>query len=355
MQTYWSEIAKKIKPYTPGEQPLDKKIIKLNTNENPYPPSPKVLAAIKRAVNEKLKLYPDPDCDELKEAIADRYGLRKGQIFPGNGSDELLAFAFAAFFNPGRKILFPDISYSFYPVYAELFNLDYELVSLDDEFRLPVKRLFTENGGIILANPNAPTGVYLPVSYVKQILEYNTDQVVILDEAYIAFGGESSINLLSDHPNLLIVQTLSKSHSLAGLRVGFALGSEELIAALNVIKNCVNNYTLDRLAIAGAVEAIKDELYVKRTAARIIETRERVSARLKQLGFCVVESKANFLFISHPYFKARNLFQELKTNGILVRYFDRARIDNYLRVSIGSDEEMDIFMQIIERIVSKND
>jgi histidinol-phosphate aminotransferase len=352
MNRYWSAVARNIKPYTPGEQPKDKKYIKLNTNENPYPPSPRVLAAIKAAVNEDLKLYPDPNCDALKAAIAQKYGLTSDQVFTGNGSDEILAFAFMAFFDPGEAILLPDISYSFYPVYADLFQIPYEVIPLADDFSLPVERFYKKNSGIVIANPNAPTGKYLPVEAIRKILEQNMDAAVIVDEAYIAFGGESSACLIKDFPNLLVIYTLSKSHALAGLRVGYAIGQKDLITAMERIKNSINNYTLDRLAIVGAIEAIKDESYVLTTSEKVVQTRERVYTELTEMGFQCCESLANFLFISHPQCKADFIFKELRQRGILVRYFNKPRIDNHLRVSIGSDEEMDIFLTKVMEIIS---
>lgn len=351
MSKYWSEAVRRIEPYLPGEQPKDKKYIKLNTNENPYPPSLRVLDAIRSAANENLRLYPDPECDELRKVIASYYGLKKENIFIGNGSDELLAFSFMAFFNPGEKILFPDITYTFYPVYCGLFGIEYLPVRLDDEFSIPVEMFFEQNGGIIIPNPNAPTGKYLPVESIKAILRHNPDSVVIIDEAYVDFGGESMVGHIEEYPNLLVIQTLSKARSLAGLRVGFAAGHEELIEGINRIKNSMNSYTVDRIALAGAIEAMKDEEYFQETRKMIIATRERITSELSKIGFQVVESKANFIFITHPHFQAAMLFRKLKENGVLVRYFDKPRINNYLRVSIGSDAEMDCFLEKLKQIM----
>lgn len=350
---YWSDIVKKLEPYVPGEQPKDKSYIKLNTNENPYPPSPKVLEAIKKASDEKLKLYPDPDCDELRGVIAKYYKLEKEQVFVGNGSDELLAFAFFAFFNPGKVILFPDITYSFYPVYCALTGVEFKTVKLYEDFSIPTESFFEENGGIVIANPNAPTGKCLNVDTIRQILSKNKGSIVLLDEAYIDFGGESSVALVNEFPNLLVLQTLSKSRSLAGLRVGFAMGDKGLIEALNRVKNSFNSYTLDRLSIAGAIEAIRDEAYFEKTRQMVINTRMRVSTKLSELGFKVIDSCANFIFISHKKVGAHNIFKSLKEQGILVRYFNKARIDNFLRVSIGTDSEMDEFIKAIEEILEK--
>jgi len=351
MSRYWSQTTKKIKPYVPGEQPRDKKYVKLNTNENPYPPSPQVIEAIRSAADESLRLYPDPTCDGLCKTLEQYFGLESGQVFCGNGSDELLAFAFPAFFNPGRPILFPDITYSFYPVYSTLFNIDYDLIPLDKEFKISPDKFFRENGGIIISNPNAPTGNCLPLQSVRAILEQNPGSVVILDEAYIDFGGESAVGLIREFPNLLVVQTLSKSRCLAGLRVGFAMGQQDLIEGLRRVKDSMNSYTLDRLALAGAVAAIKDDAYFRQITAKVIETRERVAAALSAAGFSVIPSKANFLFITHPRARAADLYQQLRERGVLVRYFNLPRIDNYLRVSIGTDAEMDIFLNSISEIV----
>ncbi len=351
MSKYWSETVKRIEPYVPGEQPRDRKYIKLNTNENPYPPSPNAIEAIKRSADETLRLYPDPECDDLREAIACDNGLRKEQVFVGNGSDEVLAFAFIAFFDRGREIVFPDITYTFYPVYAKLFNIKYRLLPLDPEFNIPYEGFFRENGGVIFPNPNAPTSKVLPLAAIEKVLQNNPDSVVIIDEAYIDFGGETSTGFIGRYPNLLIIRTLSKSHSLAGLRVGFALGNEELIEGLNRVKNSINSYTLDRIALAGAAAAITDRDYFLETRAKVIRTREYVVEKLNRMGFSVLDSKANFVFITHPGIPAELLFKKLRERGILVRYFAKPRIDNYLRVSIGSDEDMNCFLDALGEII----
>ncbi len=353
MSKYWSEITKNIEPYVCGEQPKDKKYIKLNTNENPYPPSPKVLEAIKSAANGDLRLYPDPNCDNLREVIAQYYNLNKEQIFIGNGSDEVLAFSFLAFFNAGETIIFPDISYSFYPVYADLYNINYKLAKLDEEFSIPVSELMTDNGGVVIPNPNAPTGKYLDVDLIKKILDYNSDKVVIIDEAYIDFGGTSVVGLIKDYPNLLVIQTLSKSRSLAGIRLGFALGQEELIEGLNRIKNSFNSYTIDRVAAIAGTEAIKDESYFKECVCKIINSREKVTEELIRLGFNVIPSKANFIFATHSIYPANELFTRLREKSVLVRYFNKDRINNYLRITIGSEEEMDLFVEKVEEIIKE--
>lgn len=353
MSKYWSEITKSVEPYVCGEQPKDKKYVKLNTNESPYGPSPKVLKAIMNAANEDLRLYPDPNCDELSETIANYYNLNKKQVFIGNGSDEVLAFAFLTFFNQDETIVFPDISYSFYPVYANLYNIDYRLAKLKDDFSIPVDEFLTENGGVVIPNPNAPTGKQMELDSIKIILDNNPNKVVIIDEAYIDFGGTSAVGLIREYPNLLVVQTLSKSRSLAGIRVGFALGQEELIDGLNRIKNSFNSYTIDRIAAVAAVEAIKDEEYFKECTSRIIKTREKVTEELGNLGFNVIPSKANFIFAGHCKYPAEELFVKLREKGVLVRYFNKDRINNYLRISIGSEEEMEFFIEKVKEIISQ--
>ncbi|HOG11747.1 MAG TPA: histidinol-phosphate transaminase [Smithellaceae bacterium] len=354
MSRFWSQTAKSIKPYVPGEQPKDRKYIKLNTNENPYPPSPKVLDAIRRAADETLRLYPDPSADALRDAVASSFGIERENVFIGNGSDELLAFCFPAFFEPaGLPILFADVTYSFYPVYAQLFHIPCRLIPLDEEFRLPVEGYLQENGGILIANPNAPTGMGVPLETIERILRHNENSVVVLDEAYVDFGGESSVGLISRFPNLLVIRTLSKSCSLAGLRVGFALGGKELIEGIIRIKDSINSYTIDRLAQAGAREAIGDAAYFEETKSKIVRTRGRVAQALVNFGFRVLPSQANFLFIGHPQQPARVLFQKLREQGILVRFFDKPRIDRFLRVSIGTDGEMDLFLEVVARICEK--
>lgn len=336
----------------PGEQPQGRRYIKLNTNENPYPPSPKVLAAIREAVSDALRLYPDPDSEELRNAVARHFNLKKSNVYIGNGSDELLAFCFPAFFEPaGLPILFADITYSFYPVYAEFFHIPYRLIPVDDEFNIPLEGYFQENGGAIIANPNAPSGKGIPLDDIEKILRRNESRAVILDEAYVDFGGQSACGLISSYPNLLVIRTLSKSHSLAGLRAGFALGNEELIEGVIRVKNSINSYTVDRLAQAGALAAILDEVCFQENRLKIINTRQRVSEALEKRGFRVLPSQANFLFISHPQRGGRELFWRLREKGILVRYFDKPKIDNFLRVSIGTDEEMDSFLLALAQIL----
>lgn len=354
MSRYWSQTVKSIKPYVPGEQPKDRKYIKLNTNENPYPPSPRAIEAIKNAASDTLRLYPDPSGNDLRETIAGTFGLKRDNVFIGNGSDELLAFCFPAFFEPeGKPVLFAEITYSFYPVYAEFFHIPCRLILVDGEFNVPVEGYFQKNGGIIIANPNAPTGLGFPLADIEKILQQNEKSVVILDEAYVDFGGQSAVRLINDYPNLLVIRTLSKSYSLAGLRVGYALGNEDLIEGIIRVKDSINSYTVDRLAQAGAREAIKDDAYFQETRSKIIKTRERVSARLKDLGFHVIPSQANFVFVASPECPGRVLFQQLREKGILVRYFDKPKIDNFIRVTIGIDEEMDRFLTAVAVICEK--
>ncbi len=353
MSKYWSARILNSTQYVYGEETKDKKYIKLNTNENPYPPSPKVVEAIKNFDFDRLKLYSDPNCTELKDAISDYYKVNTKEIFVGNGSDEVLAFSFLAFFNPEDTILFPEISYSFYDVYADFFGVGFEKTKLNGDFSLSKEDFMQENDGIIIANPNAPTGVYFEKKDIVDIIEKNRDKVVIVDEAYIDFGGESCIDLTKKYENLLVVQTLSKSRSLAGMRVGFAIGNENLINGLEAVKNSINSYTLDMLAIKAASEAIKDVEYFESSRNRIINTREKTAEFLKNNGFNVLPSKTNFLFVSHNSIFAYDIFQKMRDKGILVRYFSKPKIDNYLRISIGSEEEMEFFCKDIIEIVKK--
>lgn len=360
-----SQLAKELKPYVPGEQPKDKHYVKLNTNENPYPPSNGVIAAIHGEV-ERLRLYPDPETTELKEVIADYLNERfpigarsigPENVFVGNGSDEVLGFAFPAFFT-GREVVFPDVTYSFYPVYAKLFHCTYREIPVKEDFAIQVEdyvNLMDENGspaGILIANPNAPTGRGLSKVEMERIIATNPETVVLVDEAYIDFGGESVMDLVGKYDNLLVVQTLSKSRSLAGLRVGYAVGDPALIDGLNRVKNSFNSYTVDRLAMAGAVKAICDEAYFQKTRHRIMETRQRVTESLEAMDFHVVPSQANFLFVTHQTQDAKTLFQGLRERGVLVRYFDKPRIHNHLRITVGTDGEMDILIHALEDLLT---
>lgn len=353
MSKYWSELARRLVPYVPGEQPRDQKYIKLNTNENPYPPSPNVLAAIRAAAQDELRLYPDPTCKELRQTVAGYYGLQESQIFVGNGSDEILSFAFAAFFNPGEPILFPDITYSFYEVYANFYGLESIRVPLDEHFHIPLEPFLQANGGIILPNPNAPTAIEAPLDRIRSILEQNREHAVIIDEAYIDFGGESAVSLIADYPNLLVVHTLSKSRSLAGLRVGIAMGSEELIEGLERVKNSFNSYTLDRLALAGAIASFHDEPYFQEMRYRVIQVRDKTVGQLRQFGCTVLDSKANFVYVSHPDISAKTMQSQLRAQGILVRHFMMPRTEHFLRVSIGTEEEMEQFVEAYEVILKQ--
>ena len=352
MSRYWSQIIRELKPYVPGEQPKENIFVKLNTNENPYPPSPRVLDAIVKTADSSLRRYPDPNCDALKQAIADYYSVKRENVFVGNGSDEVLALSFISFFKQSQPILFPDISYSFYEVYCSLFEIENNRVPLTEDFSISLLDYEQPNGGIIFPNPNAPTGKLLSLEQIKKLLEQNGESVVIVDEAYIDFGGDTAIELIGEHPNLLVAQTFSKSRSLAGLRVGAALGSEELIEGLEQAKNAFNSYPLDRLAITGAVEAIRDEAYFRATCKKVMETRERTVEALSKMGFSIVPSMANFIFIRPSGIQARELYTRLKDEKILVRYFDRPRIDAYLRVTIGTDAEMQAFIEKTAQIIA---
>lgn len=350
MSKFWSEAIRCAKPYVPGEQLNEPDMIKLNTNENPYPPSPKVKAAINLEM-ERLQLYPDPEADPLRETIAEYYGVAKDHVFAGNGSDELLAFSFMAFFGREKKIRYPAITYSFYPVYANLFQIPVEEVPLSRNFTLPAEAFFQSEGGVIFPNPNAPTSIYLGLDAIRDIAENNPDTAVIVDEAYVDFAGKSAVELTRQYDNLLVIQTFSKSRSLAGLRVGFAIGHPELIEGLNRAKDSFNSYTVDRLAMAGARAAILDEAYFKKTKAKIIRTREWVAKELKKRGFHVLPSQTNFVFACHYQKKAIQLYEDLKKQGVLIRYFNKPKIDNYVRITIGTDEQMEVFLQKLDLLM----
>lgn len=354
MSKYWNERVQKLEPYVPGEQPKDQNYIKLNTNENPYPPSPKALEAMRDCLDARLRLYPDPNASDLRRAIAAYYDVPVDTVFVGNGSDEVLAFTFMTFFSPTRPVAFADITYSFYKVYANLCSLDPRIIPLNDAFQIPVEAFCETSGGVVLPNPNAPTGRGLPIDVLRKIIEADPDRVVVIDEAYINFGGTSAVSLVKDYPNLLVVQTLSKFAALAGIRVGFAIGQPELIDGLNRLKNSINSYTLDRFALAGAQAAVEDFAYSEEMARRVIATRDRVSAELRQAGFDVLPSESNFIFISHPEHDAAQLFRDLKARGILVRYFNQPRISDHLRVSIGTDAEMDAFLKVTKELIHED-
>lgn len=353
MSRYWSPIVRTLKPYVPGEQPQIDRLVKLNTNENPAGPSPRVIEAIQAATADSLRLYPDPTSARLREAIARFNGLTAGQVFVGNGSDEVLAHAFLGLLKHEKPLLFPDITYSFYPVYCGLYEVCHELVPLRNDFSIAPDDYLRPNGGIIIANPNAPTGIGLPLAAIERIVAGNPETVVVVDEAYIDFGGESAVGLIADHPNLLIIQTLSKSRSLAGLRVGFAMGQRELIEALERVKDSFNSYPLDRLAIAGAVAAIEDREYFDDTRSRIISTREKLTGALQELGFDVLPSQANFVFARHPGRDGAELSLLLRERGILVRHFKLPRIDQFLRISIGTDDQCGELVGALKTILQK--
>ena len=339
MSKFWSPFVKNLVPYVPGEQPKLTKLVKLNTNENPYGPSPKALAAMQAELNDNLRLYPDPNSDLLKQAVAKYYGIDAGKVFLGNGSDEVLAHIFHGLFQHDLPLLFPDISYSFYPVYCGLYGITSEPVPLDEQFQIRVADYAKPNGGIIFPNPNAPTGCVLALDAVEQLLKASPDSVVVVDEAYIDFGGETAISLVDRYPNLLVTQTLSKSRSLAGLRVGLAVGHPDLIEALERVKNSFNSYPLDRLAIVGAAAAFDDREYFQKTCQLVIDSREKLVAQLEAKGFDVLPSAANFIFARHPGHDAAGLAAKVREQGVIVRHFKQERIAQFLRISIGTPEQ----------------
>ena len=338
----WEKNVRKVVPYTPGEQPKIKNIIKLNTNENPYPPAPGVLDALKKIDIDSLKLYPDPSAQNLVDALAEFYGLRSNQVFVGVGSDDVLAMLFLTFFNSEKPILFPDITYSFYDVWADMLRIPYEVQPLDENLHMKKEDYYKENGGVIFPNPNAPTGVLQELSDIEDIVKHNQDVIVIIDEAYIDFGGKSALSLIEKYDNVVIVQTFSKSRSMAGMRIGYAMANEKLIKYLNDVKYSFNSYTMNTTAIALGVPAVKDREYFEKTVRKVITTRERVKKELKELGFVFEDSMSNFLFVTHKELSMEKLFMDLRKEGIIVRHFDKPeRIREYLRITIGTDEQMD--------------
>ena len=351
MSRFWSPIVHRLTPYVPGEQPKIPNLIKLNTNENPYGPSPRVLSAIHEATHDTLRLYPDPQAQDLKVALADYCQLAPENIFVGNGSDEVLAIAFQALLKQDKPLLFPDISYSFYPVYCQLYEVESLQVPLDEQFNIRLEDYLQPNGGIIFPNPNAPTGKALPLTDIKQLLEHNRHSVVVVDEAYVDFGAESAVALVKDYPNLLVTQTFSKSWALAGLRVGFAVGHPDLIEALNRVKDSFNSYPLDRLALAGAIAAVKDQDYFRDICQKIIHSREQLSAAMTALGFEVLPSCANFIFARHPEHEGARLAQALREKALLVRHFNKPRISEFLRITIGTEEENQQLIQQLQAIL----
>lgn len=342
---------RKIDPYVPGEQPKTASIIKLNANENPYPPAPGVAEVLRTFDTAKLAVYPDANAKALKTAVAERFGLRPAQVFLGNGSDDVLALAFQSFFCSGEPILYPDITYSFYPVWCDLFRIPYETMPLDKDFCVNVRDYDKPNGGIVLPNPNAPTGRGVSLDFLEDLLQHNQDCVVIIDEAYVDFGAQSAVPLLDKYENLLIVQTTSKSRSLAGMRIGYALGSETLISTLEAVKNSYNSYTMDAVALAVGEASIRDEAYFQDTCRKVAATRDRSADELRALGFTVLPSLTNFLFVTHPEKKAPDIFAALREKGIFIRYFKLPRIDNYLRITVGTDEQMDKLLAALKEIL----
>jgi len=350
MSKFWSQVVRDLEPYVPGEQPQIEGLIKLNTNESPYPPSPQVIKLMTHDAIDRLRLYPDPNSKKLKNTIANYYAVNADQVFVGNGSDEVLALAFMAFFQQENPLLFPDISYSFYPVYCNLFGIKFNTIALRDDFSIDFSDYPRRNGGVIFPNPNAPTAIGKPLADIEKLLQQNTDSVVLVDEAYIDFGGETAISLVDQYPNLLVVQTLSKSRSLAGLRVGFAVGNVQLINGLDRVKNSFNSYPLDRLAEAATIAAFEDDSYFKACRDRIVATREWTVKALESLGFSVLPSQANFVFAKPAANNAAELAQQLREHKILVRYFSAARINEFLRITIGTQEQMQHLIAVLKNL-----
>ncbi|TDX24825.1 histidinol phosphate aminotransferase [Modicisalibacter xianhensis] len=347
MSRFWSPEVRELTPYVPGEQPRER-LIKLNTNENPYPPAPGVEQALRNYPADHLRLYPDPDATALRDALAKEYGVDTEQVFVGNGSDEVLALAFQTFFRQDKPLLMPSITYSFYPVYCRLYGIKSRTLALDDDWQVPLEAMHTDNGGIIFANPNAPTGHGHGRDAIDRLLERNRDSVVLVDEAYVDFGGESAVPLVARYPNLLVTGTFSKSRSLAGLRLGYAIGSRELIEGLERVKNSFNSYPIDSLAIAAGVAALEDTAHFDACRERVIATRERTRQRMESLGFTVLPSQTNFLLVTHSEFNAGELFVGLRERGILVRHFNTEALQDFLRISMGTDDEMDSLIEALE-------
>ncbi len=345
MSREWTKNLRNIEPYVPGEQSKDKNIVKINANENPYPPSPKAAKVLKNFDTNKLRFYPSANSTKLKEAIAKYYKVDVSNVFVGNGSDDVLAVAFQSFFNSDKPIVYPDLTYSFYPVWCSLFGIKYKNYPVGDDFRINPEDYKEKNGGVVIPNPNAPTSLGEGLDFVEKILNYNQDSVVIIDEAYVDFGGTSSIPLIDKYENLLVTGTFSKSRSLAGLRIGFAIGSKALIDVMEAVKNSYNSYTVDSLSIEMGAASIEDDEYFKSTCKKVIKTRERVTLELEKLGFDVLDSQTNFIFATHNKHNMKSLFEYLKTQKVFIRYFSLPRIENYVRITIGTNEEMDIFLK----------
>ena len=350
MSKFWSQVVRELEPYVPGEQPQIDGLIKLNTNESPYPPSPKVIDLMTHDAIDRLRLYPDPNSKKLKNTIAGYYGVTAEQVFVGNGSDEVLALLFMAFFQQDKPLLFPDISYSFYPVYCKLFGIEAQTIPLHDDYTIDFADYPAANGGIIFPNPNAPTAIGAPLAEIEALLQRNTESVVVVDEAYVDFGAETAIKLVDKYPNLLVVQTLSKSRSLAGMRVGFAVGHKDLIDALDRVKNSFNSYPLDRIAEAATIVAFEDDAYFKSCRDKIIATREWTISELEKLGFAVLPSQANFVFAEPVGKNAAEVAQYLRDHKILVRYFNKPRINQFLRITIGTDEQMQAMINALKTL-----
>ena len=352
MSKFWSKLIKELSPYIPGEQPKNQALIKLNTNENPYGPSPKVLAAIKSAISDELKLYPDPESIELREAIAKFYNISSSNIFVGNGSDEILAFIFQGYLKKSKPLLFPNITYSFYPVYCKLYDIAFQKMPLDKNFEINLEDYLIPNGGIIFPNPNAPTGIPKKVNDIENLLKNNNDSVVVIDEAYVDFGTESSVYLINKYDNLIVTQSLSKSRSLAGMRIGCAFASKSIVEGLNRIKNSFNSYPVDRLAQIAGAEAFSDKDYFKQTTNKVIEARLFLVEEMSNIGFQILPSGANFIFTKHNNKRAEFIFKELRNNDILIRFFESPEeINNYLRITVGSMEQMKQLVHVIKKII----
>jgi histidinol-phosphate aminotransferase len=352
MSRYWSELARGLSPYVPGEQPQIADLVKLNTNESPFGPSPRAVEAIRLAADDTLRLYPDPQSARLRDVLADFHGVEPEQVFVGNGSDEVLAHAFAGLLKQPEPVLFPDITYSFYPVYCRLLGVNHETVPLDAEMRIGIADYFGRGGAVIIANPNAPTGIALSRSDIEQLVSKRADAPVVIDEAYVDFGAQTAIPLIRDHPNLLVVQTLSKSRALAGLRVGYAIGDQALIQALTRVKDSFNSYPLGRPAQAGAIAAIQDEAYFRQTLTTIVENREGLTATLIRLGFDVLPSSANFIFARHPGHDGRVLAAALRERAVLVRHFSGPRVADFIRITIGAKAELDRLTAALAEILA---
>lgn len=352
---FWSPEVRDLEPYVPGEQPKIQNLLKLNTNENPYPPSPKVVDAVQAVLAHQadaLRLYPDPDATVLKQAIAKQQNVDVSQVFVGNGSDEVLAHIFKAFFIQQEPILYPDITYSFYPVYSQFFGVQTKQIPLNEKFEIDISDYEQENGGIIITNPNAPTSIALGLDKIEQLLKANPNRVIVIDEAYVDFGAESAVELISRYENLVVCQTTSKSRSLAGLRVGFAIGQAHLIAALEAVKNSFNSYPIDRFAIAAAVASFEDQDYFQEQCEKVIASREKLVCNLTELGFNVLPSKANFIFATHSLHDAAQLAEKLREQGIIVRYFNKPRINQFLRITIGTDEQNQRLVDTLKMLIS---